>query len=1420
VAAGDTIIRMSFDSFSTALDWAHPVVREWFLSKFGSPTEPQEQGWPYIVAGRTTLISAPTGSGKTLAAFLACIERLVRKSLSGTLTNQTQVLYVSPLRALSNDIQKNLQIPLSEILMLAWKRGYMMSDIRTAVRTGDTLQRERQAMLRRPPHILVTTPESLYILLTAEKSRAMLKHVETVIVDEIHAVADDKRGAHLSLSLERLEHLALNKPIRIGLSATQKPIEEVARFLCGAGRPDPIIVNVGHKREMDLAVEVPASELAPVASHELWDEIHERIAQLVNQHRSTLIFVNTRKLAERTAHRLIKKLGEDAVTSHHGSLSRKLRLAAEKKLKNGEIKALVATASLELGIDIGSIDLVCQIGSPRSIAVGLQRTGRSGHWRGAIPKGRFFPTTRDELVECAALIRAVRMGDLDRLMIPEFPLDILSQQIAAICSAEEWEENSLFNLVKSAYPYRNLTRNQFNAIVEMLSEGISSTKGRFGAHLHRDRVQGLIRPRRGTRMIAIMSGGAIPETGLFTVVAAPDENVVGTLDEDFAVESNAGDIILLGNTSWMIRRVQSSLARVQVEDAHGAPPTVPFWRGEAPSRTPELSGHVASLRIQMDKMLPPSTPLEPHKSHPDVSSAIRWLRDECGLDDSGAEQIVRYMLEGRAVLGTVPSQTKVIAERFFDEAGGMQLVIHAPFGARINKAWGLALRKRFCRSFNLELQASATDDGINISLTEQHSFPLADVFKFLHPNSVEGVLTQAAFASPLFGTRWRWDAMRSLALMKFYRGKKVPLNILRMRAEDLLASVFPEAAACQDNIVGEIHPPDHPLVNETMKDVLQEAMDLDGLRNVLEKILSGEIQCLAVDTAVPSAFSHEILNANPYAYLDDAPLEERRARAVSMRRILPETLSEAAMLDTAAIKQVTEQSWPDLRTADELHDVLLSMIAIPATMESFLKNPQEIWQEYLQKLMLQHRVGIAKYNGHELWFAAEKSSAFRGAYVDAEIIHSPAHIEQPETIMEDAIWMIVRGWLPYCGPVTASNFSNAFCLPEEAVYAALLRIESSGAVLRGNFNRRVADEVEWCDRRILARIHRLTLGTLRKQIEPVTAAQFMRWLFRWQHVAPGTQLHGERGLTEILRQLQGLEIPARAWESDVLTRRIADYNPAMLDKLCWSGVIGWGRFSSPSAAIPSRKIPGSAAPITFFLREECNWLRPAEITPDRFAELSKEAAHIYDALKQRGALFLSELVRFSSLKKAEVEAALWELVTAGLVTADGFDSLRSLLDHRRKNRVAGRSGAGRWSILYGNDEGEKSTEACCRMLLDRYGVVFRDLIQRETLLPRWREILLEFRRMEDRGEVRGGHFVSGFVGEQFALPLAVDSLRASRKMELTGEIISISAADPLNLSGIIVPGERTPATSRSSIQFRDGVAIAEPRILTESSLLI
>jgi ATP-dependent Lhr-like helicase len=1537
-------------SLPESLAWAHPLVAEWFVGKFGTPTEPQEQGWPHILAGRTTLISAPTGSGKTLAAFLACIDRLVRKALAGHLVDRTEVLYVSPLKALGNDIQKNLEIPLGEILALAGERGLLMPEIRTAVRTGDTLQSERRAMLKRPPHILVTTPESLYILLTADKSRAILRDVETVIVDEIHAVADDKRGAHLALSLERLEVLCHRPPVRIGLSATQKPIEEVAHFLMGnrsgaaelsamsltvrgqdgrataggdAGATNTVIVDIGHKRRLDLGIEVPPMPLGPVASNELWDAIYDRLVELVAQHRSTLVFVNTRRMAERLCHELGTRIGEENVAAHHGSLSRKLRLAAEKKLKEGQVRVLVATASLELGIDVGTVDLAVQVNSPRAIAVALQRVGRSGHWRGAVPKGRFFVTTRDDLMECAALVRAIKQGDLDRLIIPEAPLDVLAQQIVATCAAgsasgvglgtvrgqdgpataggdpstslragsgatvdDGWDEDEMFALVKRAYPYRNLKRETFNSILEMLSEGIAAKRGRYGAYVHRDRVNGKLRARRGARLAAITSGGAIPDNSLYTVVAEPDGVVVGTVDEDFAVESNRGDIILLGNTSWMIHRIETNAGRMLVQDAHGAPPSVPFWRGEAPARTQELSAHVGELRKEISKRLPNTSPAGFSATQPDVAATVSWLKEECGLDDSGAEQAIEYVLQGRAVLGAVPTQTTVIAERFFDEGGGMQLVIHAPFGGRINKAWGLSLRKRFCVGFNFELQAAATDNGLNIALAEQHSFPLGDVFHFLQADTVQPILEQAALDSPIFATRWRWDANRALALLRFQNGKKVPPQIQRMRSDDLLASVFPDAAACFENIEGERKIPDHPLVGEVMKDVLTEAMDVEGLKSLLRGMASGAIRVLAVDTPVPSQFSHEILNANPYAYLDDAPLEERRARAVNMRRVLPESvLEEVGGLDAGAIAQVREEAWPDVRDADELHDVLHTLVALPegrAELDCTAEGGRPHigvaeWGAHFERLLEQGRAGLAvgaegetpsgqPAGRRRYWVAAERARSFAALFPSAVFEQRLADVESGEISREDALLTLVTGWMSHLGPATASQLGTSLGLAASDVEKALLRMEASGTVLRGRFTgasgtragapaphkpvelrstgqpgaavptQSLADanEIEWCERRLLARIHRLTVGMLRKQIEPVTAAAFMRWLMRWQHMAPGTQVAGERGTLEVLRQMQGFEIPANAWERQVLARRIVDYDPAWLDQLCLTGAVGWGRLSPHPATVDAaatagangdapagrqrRVIPTSVAPITFFVREEADWMIPRHTAGDEAESrgLSHGAQLVLEFLRQRGASFFADIVRGTGKLKAEIETGLWELVAAGLVTADGFDNLRALIDPKRRagqgsgKTTRPRHSSGRWALLHADAavERPRAVEAACWMLLRRYGIVIRDLLARESNLPPWRELLMGFRRLEDRGEIRGGRFVDGFLGEQFALPVAVESVRGMRGLPLSGETTTLSAADPLNLVGILVPGERVPAISGRTVSYRDGVAVS------------
>jgi ATP-dependent Lhr-like helicase len=1344
-----------------------PLVAEWFAARFGEATEPQLRGWPEIRQGNDVLISAPTGSGKTLAAFLVAIDALIRRARLGPLPDQTEVVYVSPLKALSNDIHQNLEAPLAGIRALAAERGIALAPIRTALRTGDTPQWERQRMTRERPHILVTTPESLYILLTAARPREMLGHARTLIVDEIHAVADDKRGSHLALTLARLDRLVEQngcpKPQRIGLSATVNPVEDVAAFLSGAAR----VVNVGHRREMELAVEVPRDELGPVASTEMWGEIYDRVAELIRGNRTTLVFVNTRRLAERVAHHLAGRLGENVVLPHHGSLSRALRLDAERRLRAGELRAVVATASLELGIDIGSVDLVVQIGSPRSIAVALQRIGRSGHWVGAKPQGRIFATTRDELVECAALVRAIRQGELDRLEIPRNALDILAQQMVAACAAEEFGEDELFDLMRQAWPYRTLPRRDFDAVLEVLSDGIATARGRSGAYLHRDAVNRRLRGRRGARLTAITSGGAIPDTAQYLVVAEPEGITVGTLDEDFAVESLAGDVFLLGTTSWRIRRIEQG--RVRVEDAHGAAPGLPFWLGEAPGRTDELSRAVARLREEV--------------------GAAGICPAECGLDRLGAEQLVEYVRAGRAALGAMPATDRVVAERFFDEGGGMQLVIHAPFGARINRAWGLALRKRFCRSFNFELQAAATDNGIVISLGEQHSFPLDIIFEFLRPETVELVLTQAMLVAPMFTARWRWNATRALAIPRYSGGRKMPPPIQRMRANDLMAAVFPDQAACPENLSGDVRIPDHPLVKETIENCLYEAMDLNGLRAVLERIRDGLIETVAIDTPEPSPFSHEILNANPYAYLDDAPLEERRARAVQLRGTLRTDFAEGAgALDAAAIAQVAEEAWPPMRDADEVHEALLSLGVLPVALCA--ASGQD-----LLALIAARRAAILTVQDRQFAIAVERLELVRRVYPDAAIeppITAPptgrAVPESPEAGAAE----ILRGWFECSGPLRAAGLVRDLAMPEALVEQALAQLEAEGQILRGQFSG--GEGLEWCHRRLLARIHRLTIGRLRREIEPVSTAEFFAFLHRWQHLAPGSQLHGADGTLQIVRQLQGCEFAAAAWEAEVLPRRVARYQPEYLDELCLSGEAAWGRLS-PHPAFERdasedggpedaprhtpRVRPTRVAPLAIFLRDDSGWLLvegAARAGGAKADLLSHPAREVLAVLESRGASFFADLARATGRLASEVEDALWELVAAGLATADGFENLRALLDpKRRRGEGRGRSARprhspGRWSLLHRTAPApEGNVGAFARQLLLRWGVLFRDGAVREPLAPAWRDLLVELRRMESRGEIRGGRFVAAFAGEQFALPEALDLLRSIRR---TGETAS------------------------------------------------
>jgi len=1352
----------------------HPTVATWFEGRFGTPTEPQSAGWPRIQAGEDTLIAAPTGSGKTLAAFLACLDAMIKQGEA--LPGETQVVYVSPLKALANDVRKNLLEPLAEL------RGMGVPDIRTAVRTGDTPQADRQRMIKAPPHVLVTTPESLYVLLTSESGRRMLSTVRTAIVDEIHAVARDKRGAHLALSLERLEALCKARPVRIGLSATQRPIEEIARFLVGTarvdagGKPRCAVVDVGRKRSYDLRVEVPGQELSAVASKEQRDEVCDRVAQLIREHRTTLVFVNTRRQVERIAHALGERLGEDQVCAHHGSLSRGMRLAAEEKLKRAEVKAVVATASLELGIDIGAVELVVQLDSPRSLSVGLQRIGRAAHTRHGVPKARLFPLTRDQLVECAALVRGVRAGRLEETRIPAHPLDVLAQQIVAIAACEEISEDALYALVRRAWPYRELSRKDFDAVVEMHAEGVARRAGRLvGARLHRDGVSRTVSGRRGSRLAAMTSGGAIPDTAQYQVVAEPEGVVIGQLDEDFAIESLAGDVFLLGNDSWRIRRVESG--RVRVENAHGAPPTVPFWNGEAPGRTAELSRVVSELRAEMDPMLG------------DRASAAAWAIGECGLAEAGAEQVVSYLAAGKAALGALPTQDVLVAERFFDDAGGMQLVVHAPFGARQNRAFGLALRKSFCRTFDFELQAAATDDAVLLSLGPQHSFPLESIFDFVHPARLDEVLTQAALQAPMFGVRWRWNATRSLALLRHSGGRKVPFNILRMRSDDLLAQVFPAQVACQDNAAaGPLEPVDHPLVNETLRDCLHEAMDSEGLRALLQRVVAREVRLVARDLPEPSPLAHEVLNSAPWAYLDDAPLEERRSRAVSLRRTLPEKDGDLGALDPAAIAEVAAQAWPEVRDARDLHDALLCLGLLPDA------EVPDGWREALSQL-----AGSARaVRRGEHWAAAEQ----------------PA----PELVE------VARGWVTCIGPFTQGGLARRLRLPVSEV--ELAQLESQGVLLRGRFTPG-AGEQEWCERTLLARIHRLTLGRLRREIEPVATADLLRFFFRWQHVHPGTQAHGAAGLSEVLGQLQGFQAAAGAWEGEILAARIAGYAPALLDQLCLSGEAAWGRLScaplDPDA--PRRRAaPNRLTPLALSRREDLPWLLDATRGPAE--PLGDRARRLHALLEQRGALFFHELQRQSGLPASELEAGLWDLVAAGLASSDGFAAVRFLTSPHRRPASAGHplSAAGRWSLLRPLSEEAPAPrpafgdapaylESLARQYLRRYGVVFRDLLAREPRPPPWRELVRVYRRLEARGELRGGRFAQAFSGEQFALPEALDALRSVRRTRPAGtERVSVCAADPLNLVGILTPGPRVPAQSGIRITFVDGAPESQPAL--------
>jgi ATP-dependent helicase Lhr and Lhr-like helicase len=1378
----------------------HPVVADWFTAKYSQPTEPQARGWPAIASGQNTLIAAPTGSGKTFTAFLVAIDQLFRKAIAGDLQRRTEILYISPLKALSNDIERNLREPLTEILALAKERGYDIPPIHAAVRTGDTPAHLRQALIKKPPHILVTTPESLYLMLTSERPRQTLANVKTVIVDEIHALARDKRGSHLTLSLERLTSLVGESPQRIGLSATQRPLDRIAKFL--TGKTDSLfpceIIDAGHTRDLDLGIETPLEEYACVCSAEDWEVVYQRLIELIESHRSTLIFVNTRRLAERLSYRLTQLLGKDHVAGHHGSLAKETRLAAEVALKEGRLKAIVATSSLEMGIDIGHVDLVCQINSPRSIAALLQRVGRSGHSLGKTPKGRLFPLTRDELLEAMALVRGVKRGQLDAVIIPQQPLDILTQQIVAELACEPRTLDELFQQVRRADPYADLTREEFDRVIKMLEDGVDP-RTRRGAWLMRDPASNQLRAKKGARLRALLSGGAIPEKGEIRVVME-DGTFVGSVDEDFAIDSVGGDIFHLGNQSLRIIFFRGN--ELTVQDAKGAPASIPFWFGEGPGRTIELCDVLSELRDDMANVVR------------EGSSHFK-IQEECGLSLHGIEQAMAYIAAQIAAVGAVATTKRVVFERFFDDAGGMQLVVHAPFGSRVTRPWGLSLRKRFCRSFDFELQAAAIDNGLLLSMGPQHSLPLDNLAKLLHPRQAMEILEQAIIVAPVFQTRWRHNVTRALAVARSNGGKRVPIFLQKFRSDDLLAAAFPETVGCLENHHGDVKVPDHPLVQQTMRDCMLEAMDAPQWMKALNALFDGGIEIVLAETREPSPMAHELLNANPYAFLDDAPLEERRTRAVSTRRSLgSREIDDLARLDAPAIDEVTLEAWPEARNIDELEEALQDLVALPAC-------EAEPWRFLLLDLQSQDRAMLMRVSDEvSLWFSPTRLPIFASLFPTGHYEPS-ASFEWTPIESHVALVELLRGQILHRGPKTASQYAALLGLESSTIHAGLEALEGEGLVMRGVYDGRIkslqengSPEAQWCERRLLSRIHRRTIERLREKIQPVSSGDFIRFLFEHQRVATaGHPAPVSAG--EVIELLEGWEAPAAAWEGALIPVRLSEYDSSQLDALFLEGELLWGRLGQINKEDASAATLSRASQLSIFRRQSLAWLLPPREFAQSIESISGAAKDIVDALSTKGALFPAELRQQASLLPAQLDDALRELAGAGLATSDSFSAVRRLFAlssaSARARKHAALAPGGRWSAFPPNIAPVEKIDrltAWCHTLLRRWGVICRDIIQLEKHAPPWRELHSILRRLEARGEVRGGRFVSGIAGEQFALEQSISALRAVRDNPPASQPVVLSACDPLNVFGLLDDSPRVPASHRNFLLVEDGRLVA------------
>jgi ATP-dependent Lhr-like helicase len=1347
-----------------------PFVERWFATTFREPTPPQRDGWAAIASGRDTLIVAPTGSGKTLAAFLWALDHLHRLGLEGRLEDRVYVVYVSPLRALNNDIEKNLREPLAGIRAAAAADGLALPEVRIAVRTGDTLAAARQAMTRRPPHVLITTPESLYILLTSQGFRPALAAARFVIVDEVHALMASKRGAHLALSLERLQALVAGgqpgpRPQRIGCSATVRPVEDAATFLTGATARDPVVIDAGFSRDLDLQVVSPVDDFLTATSDTVWDAALQQIAELVQAHRTTLVFAQSRRAAERLARDLNDRVPDDAgapaegaaatgrkVAAHHGSLSRRARLEAENRLKAGELRALVATSSLELGIDVGAIDLVVQVQSPRNVAAALQRVGRAGHLLSRTSKGRIVVTKGEELVEAAAVVRTVRERSLDRIAMPQAPLDVLAQQIVAAVAAESLEIDVLHARFRQAAPYRDLSRETFLAVVRSIAEPLPREVRGVAPRILWDRVNDRLHARRGSRFLALTAGGTIPDAGLYDVYVAETDLKVGTLDEEFVTESLPGDVFLLGSHAWRIAKVRAD--RVLVEDAQGMSPTIPFWKGEHPSRSWDLGLAVGRLRRDAADRL-------------DTPDFAAWAARECGCDARAAAAMRSWLVKAGEVLQGVADDQGIVVESFADEMGGRHAMIHSVFGMRINGAWGMALREQVRRRFGLLAEASHVDDGILLSFAPGQVPPAPErLVTLVAPEEVDTLLGEALIGSPMFGTRFRHAAVRALFVPRMTRGQRTPAYLQRLKADALLEAVRGQ--------------PDFPIVAETLRECFHDAYDVPRLKRLLERLHDRELWTRHVDTPMPSPFVYPLLLAWDWAYLDAGHAEERRADAVVMRKAWSVAPGPLRPDIVAAVEAELQKTTPERRARDanELAAILDDLGDL--TRDEIAERVVADADGLIAALAAERRIAPVAFGDRPAWIPAPDATLYAGLATEAGL--------------ERLVLRVLRTR----GPVTADWLAARYGLAAGDVTPALERLVQRGLVRTGAL---VADAAapQFVHVAVLDEIQRRQVHARRVPRPVATAEQFSAFLLRRHHLHPEHRLVGPPGVLAALELLQGDDFPVRVWEQDLLSARVEDYQRDWLDRLGLAGEIVWTVFEPAERARATALAPESPGRVGVALRDHVGWLREATGR----TELDPRVKNVLLHLQLRGASFPRDLARVTGLDPAQAQAALWEMFRAGLATPDTFSAIVAggtaarpagvrPTPRRRSRRGQARGPLaqlpplGRWSAL-AEDEAlspEERDEARAHLLLARHGVVARELARGD-----WATLRHVLLRMEYGGEVVRGYFVEGLSGEQYALEDALAELTAPPARRAEPHVL-VNLVDPANLWGRVWPLSR------------------------------